>query len=268
MLAAFLNWLFFHAGSTVAGLFLSTEGLGVFALGFSVAILIPGFLASSLEDVAFPAFCEIQGNPGDVGKNLAVVQSLAAAVLCPMLLTISAIAPVLVRLLYGSKWQGLGTVISILVVMPGLGYIWSLNQAAYEAVGRPDLWTKMLGSSLAFILPALWLAAPRGLTAFTLSRFAGGWIVPLANVYLCSRILKVRMRDQLRGLIPSLPLSLGIFGVLRILIGQGPPFEGLSGWIRLSAMCFAAGLGYLGLLRFLRRDLWDLLLLNLRRALS
>ena len=105
-----------------------------------------------------------------------------AAVLFPVAWGISAVAPSAVELLYGQKWQGLGTVIAILVIMPGLNVIWALSENAYQAVGRPDIWPKLAGVSLLVLLPLLWIAAPYGLLALTLARFAGAWILPLGSV--------------------------------------------------------------------------------------
>jgi PST family polysaccharide transporter len=155
IVSGFQNWLFLYAGNVIAGLFLSVQELGVYSLGFNVAIILPAFIVASLDDVAYPAFCKLQGNNQEVGENLRKVQMLTGAILFPIALGISAIAPSVVKLLYGTKWQGLGTVISILVIMPGLIYIWSLNEGAYQAVGRPDLWTKLAGFSLIVLLAVL-----------------------------------------------------------------------------------------------------------------
>src|SRR5512141_87436 len=95
------SWLFLYAGTSIAGLFLSVERLGVFSLGFNVAILVPAFLASSLTDVAYPSFCKLQGDAKVIGENLVKVQALTGAVLFPMAFGISAIAPAVVHLLYG-----------------------------------------------------------------------------------------------------------------------------------------------------------------------
>lgn len=268
MVSGFENWLFLYAGITIAGLFLSVGGLGVFSLGFNVAILVPSFVIASLDDVAYPTFCKLQGNPRAVGENLMKVQALTGAVLFPIALGISAVAPTVVRLLYGSKWEGLGTVISILVIMPGLSFVWSLNEAAYQAVGRPDLWTKLAGFSLLVLLPLLWVAAPHGLLAFTLGRFGGAWILPLGNMFLSARILKIRIRDQFKAFAPPLLFSLGMFAVVILLTRQWSPFDSVIGWIKLLGIVLVGGAAYLLLVRFFRRDLWHWFFLSLRRVVS
>jgi len=268
MVGGFLNWLFLYVGVTVAGLFLSVEELGTFSLGFSVATVVPFFVMAALGDVAYPAFCTMRKNPQEIGKNLLKIQTLTGAVLFPVALGISAIAPAAVHLLYGSKWTGLGTVISILVIMPGLGQIWSLNEAAYQAAGRPDLWAKVGGLSMLVILPLLWQMGPHGLLAFTLGRFSGAWILPLCNIFLSARILKIGIRDQLKAFGPVLMLSLGMFAGVVLLTRQGSSYEGIIGCIKLISTVFVGVAAYLFLVRCFQRELWNWFFLSLRRLRS
>jgi O-antigen/teichoic acid export membrane protein len=210
----------------------------------------------------------MQENPRNIGEDLAKVQGLAGAVLFPVTFGISAVAPAVVHLLYGSKWAGLGTVISILVIMPGMGLVWSLNETAYQAIGRPDLWSKVLGLSLLVMLPVLWLMGPRGLVAFTLGRFSAGWILPLGNIYLSARILRIGIRGQLKAIGPPLMISLGMCVLVALLVRQGSPFEGISGWIKLLAIIVIGATTYLVLVRTLLKELWDQMFMNLRRIFS
>jgi teichuronic acid exporter len=266
MVSGFLNWLFLYAGNTIGGIFLGVDTLGVFSLGFNVAILIPFFLVISLTDVAYPTFCAMQESPRDIGVNLLKVQALTGAVLFPVTFGLSAVAPTAVRLLYGSKWDGLGSVIAILVIMPGMGYVWSINEAAYQAVGRPDLWTKVAGLSLLVVIPLLWLTASRGLIPFTLARFCGGWILPLGNIYLSARILKISIRDQARALGPTLLISLSMFAGLVFLTRHGSTYAGILGWGKLLTIIVLGAAAYLVALRIFQKELWDRLFLSMRRV--
>ena len=268
MVSGFQNWLFSYADNVIAGLFLGMQGLGVYSLGFSIATLIPGFLEASLGDVAYPTFCKMQGNPRQVGENLVQLQALTGAILFPVALGLSAIAPSAVELLYGQKWLGLGTVIGILVIMPGLSCIWALNENAYQAVGRPDIWTKLAGFSLLALLPLLWVAAPYGLLVFTVVRFGGAWLLPLGNVLFGTRALRIGSKEQLRGFVSPLSFSLIMFVAVYLLRQQLSPFEGMMGWAKLLSIAAAGATVYLLLTRLGNRDLWNRLRLSLRQVLS
>jgi polysaccharide transporter, PST family len=268
MVSGFQNWLFLYADNAVAGLFLGLAGLGVYALGFSIAIVVPGFLGAALSDVAYPTFCKLQQAPQEVGRSLVKLQALTAAALFPVAFGISAIAPSAVELLYGQKWQGLGAVIAILVIMPGLAPIWSLNECAYQAVGRPDIWPKLAGFSLLVLLPVLWIAAPYGLLVFTFARFAAAWILPFGNVLVGRRPLHLGIWEQLREFVSPLAFSAIMYLVVWCLTKWLGPLVGLSGWVKLLSIAFAGALVYGLLLRLGNRALWNRLEQSVRQMLG
>jgi PST family polysaccharide transporter len=268
MVSGFLNWLLLYADRAIAGLFLDVQRLGVYSLGFTIAIVIPAFFVAALSDVAYPTFCRMQGNPQQVGHNLVRLQALAGAILFPIAFGIAAVGPSAVDLLYGQKWAGLGTVMGILVIMPGLSFIWLLNQNAYQSVGRPDVWTKLAGYSLLALLPLLWVAAPYGLLVYTFVRFGGALLLPLGNIFFGARVLRIGTKDQIKVFSPPFCFAVIMFVIVSLLTKQLSPFEGVIGWIKLISIA-AAGAGvYFLLLRQLNRGLWDQLLRSVRRVLS
>lgn len=268
LLSNFQNWLFLYADNAIAGMFMGIKSLGVYALGFNIATIIPTFIVASLSDVAYPAFCKLGGNNLDVGKSLISLQRLTGTILFPVTLGISAIASPMVELLYGNKWQGLGTVISILVIMPGLGNIWLLNESAYTSVGKPDIYTKLSAFSLLVLLPILWFTAPYGLLIFTIVRFAGGLVLPLGNIFIGARTLRIRISTQIQSLGSPFLYAFIMFISVYLLTLQMRPFEGWLGWVKLvSAILFGAGL-YIMMVRFVSRDLWNDLVMSIKRVLA
>lgn len=268
MLSGFQNWLNLYADNAIAGLFLGVRSLGIYALGFNVATLIPTFLVASLDDVAYPTFCRLQENPREVGQALIKLQHLTAAVLFPLVLGLAATAGPLIHLLYGNKWAELGWVISILAILPGLVPIWSINQNAYQAIGNPALWTKLAGISLLFLIPLLWVVAPFGLIAFVLARFAGSLLLPLGNIFIGARHLGLNVGAQIRILSFPFWISLLMFGLVTLLVRFLSPFESWLGWVKLLSISLTGAITYLTLIRTFDRALWNQLYTNIRRVLS
>lgn len=268
MVSGFQSWLFLYSDNAIAGLFLGVKGLGIYSLGFNIAIVIPTFLGAALGDVAYPAFCKLQDVPRDVGHSLAKLQGLASVILFPIALGISAVAPAAVDLLYGDKWEGLGTVIALLVIMPGLTCIWALNENAYQAIGRPDLWPKLAGFTLLALLPVLWIAAPYGLLVFTIVRFAAAWILPLGNVVFGARSLEIGIREQLQGFAQPLVFSAIMYLAVSLMMKQVSPLVGLIGWAKLLSVVAAGAVIYALLIWLGNRKLWNQLRFSARQILS
>jgi O-antigen/teichoic acid export membrane protein len=267
MVSGMQTWLLLYADNAIAGMFMGVHGLGVYSLGFNIATLIPGFFIAAVGDVAYPIFCRLQESPKIVGNNLLKLQMLTAAILFPVAFGISAIAQPVITMLYGDSWPGLGSIIGFLVIMPGLSSIWTLNGKAYQAIGRPDVWTKLSGFALVVLLPLLWIAGPYGLSTFALARFGGAMLVPLANMVVATRILGTSVREQIEAFASPFCISVIMFALVSETIRLIGPFEGGTGWAKLFSIITIGALVYLFLTRQTNRRLWDQLILSLRRVI-
>jgi O-antigen/teichoic acid export membrane protein len=250
------TWLFLQADNATAGYYLGGTGLGIYSLGFNLSNLFPGLIIPALSAVAYPAFCALAAEPQEVGTSLLQLQSLAVVALLPVAAGLSAIAVPAVHLLYGDRWAGLGEVIALLALMPGLSHLWSLNADAYRAVGRPDVWPKLAAATLVVLLPLLLVAGRYGLGPFTLARFGGHLIYPALNVVAGARILGVPIREQARVFAtPAAAVAL-MYLLVRWLISALSPMEGAIGWGKLAAVVGIGALTYAALLWSLNRTLW------------
>jgi O-antigen/teichoic acid export membrane protein len=268
MVSSFQAWLFQYADNAIAGIFLGVSAMGVYTLGFNIAILVPAFIIAALNDVAYPAFCKLQGDATEVGRSLVNLQRITAAILFPIAFGISSIASPAIELLYGNKWQGLGTVLSILVIMPGLGYLWNLNESAYISVGKPDVFTKLSAISLLLLLPLLWLTAPHGLYIFTIARFAGALLLPIGNILIGARSLGLNFIRQIKSLALPFLAALAMFISVTFASSLIQPFVGISGWLKFFALVISGAIFYALFIRITSRSLWNDLLGGVKRVLA
>ena len=264
--SSFQSWLFLYADNAIAGYFLGKEGLGIYSLGFNMSNLLPGLVIPALSAVAYPAFCALQGDHQEVGRSLLQLESLAAVVLFPVSFGLSAIAVPAIGLLYGDKWLGLGMVMQLLAIMPGLSHLWSLNADAYRAVGRPDVWAKLSGLTLLILMPLLLLVGPYGLMPFTFARFGAHFVYPLLNVVIGGRVLGVSAKDQMQVLMTPLCCAVAMFVATHLFIRWLMPFEGAIGWSKLLLVIVIAASTYFSLLWTTNRDLWNRILLAGRQV--
>jgi len=266
-LAGLVTWFFGQADNALCGYYLGAAPLGVYALGFNLSNLFPGLVVSPLAAVAYPAFCAVQSDKEEIGRILLSLQSLTAAVVFPIALGLCAVAVPGVGLVYGNTWPGLGLVIQLLAIMPGMSHVWSLNPEAYRAVGRPDIWPKLGGLTLLVLMPLLVFAAPYGLLPFSVARLVGASVLPLSIILVTPRVLDTSVKQQLEAVAVPFACALGMYGVAQLLIGMLKPFAGLAGWLNLVVIILVCAVLYLFLLRLASRQLWDSLLLAARRML-
>jgi len=254
LITALQTWLFSYADNALAGLYFGAAGVGIYAMGFTLAGLIPGFAASVIATVAYPAFCELYRRGEALRDTLIRLQELMAIILFPLAFGVSAVAEETVTQLYGNRWSGLGLVIGWLAIFPGITNLWSLNAEAYRAVGRADILAKLSAVGLAIMFPLLLITGPLGLTSFTIARFAGAMFLPLLNILVTARILGISAKQQLNILVVPLAASLVMFIVVRLFLQVSEPFNGLEGWFSLLVSIILGALIYFGITWWFRRD--------------
>jgi len=268
LLTNFQNWLILYADNAIAGIYMGLYSLGVYSLGFNIATLIPTFFIASLSDVAYPAFCKLQSDNTRIGIKLISLQRLTGVILFPIAFGIAAIASPTVELLYGNTWRGLSTVISILVIMPGLSALWYLNDSAYTSLGKPAIYTKLSTFSLLTLLPLLWFSAPYGLLIFTIARSIGALILPFGSIIIGTRTLNISISSQIKPLISPFLCALIMFVLIYFLAIQLSPLHGFTGWVKLFSIIVFGVLIYILMIRFISKDIWDDMLRSMKRILA
>jgi O-antigen/teichoic acid export membrane protein len=268
VLSGLLSWVVLYADNALAGRFFGGEGLGVYSLGFNLGNLLPGMVIPVLSSVAYPAFCSLQKDPAEVGRSLLQLQRMSAAIVFPMCFGLASVAPLAVGLVYGEKWKGLGEVMAIIAIMPGLSHIWSLSADAWRAVGRPDLWVKVTAASILIVFPSLILIGSHNLLVFTVVRAVTYAAYPLLCMAVGGEILGLSFLAQLRPLLAPISASilmfLGVYGVGK-LIGSSGGVAGFAGLLMRVLIGIAI---YGGCLFFFDRDLVKRLRENLFRSVT
>lgn len=268
LVTGFQTWLLSYGDNALAGLFLGAAGVGVYAMGFTFAGLLPGFANSVVTTVAYPAFCELHRRGEALGGTLMQLQEMMAVLLFPLAFGVSAVADGAITLLYGDRWSGLGMVIAWLAVLPGLFNLWGLNGEAYRAMGRPDIWAKLVGAGLVFMFPLLWFAGPLGLMPFTVARFAGAALLPVLNILVTARVLGVPVLRQMRVYSVPFLASLAMFAAVGVFLRARAPLAGWTGWLTLLASILLGAAIYGGLVWWLRRDAVLQVIRMARRAMA
>lgn len=259
------SWLFLYADNLLVGYFYGASYLGVYALGFNLAMLLPGMLIAPLASVAYPAFSALQKDPHEVGLSLQKLQRLAATILFPVCFGLAALAEPLVMQLYGDKWVGLGWTMGLLAIMPGLSNLWSLNADAYRAIGRPDVWVKVAAVSLCIVLPLLLLAGRYGYPVFVFLRFLGAFSLPLISLWATARLLDIPARKQWSNWRTPAASAVLMFVVVFLMSRPLMPFQGINGWLKLIALTGLGAALYLLALRLGDRNLFGQMFSSVRR---
>jgi teichuronic acid exporter len=112
-----LAWIVFTSADTVIlGRVLGSAELGLYAVALNFAVMPLNKIAPILNSVAFPAFAMVQHKPSEARFYAMKATRLMAIVSVPVFFGISAVAPEIVDLVFGPKWDAAKPILAVLSV--------------------------------------------------------------------------------------------------------------------------------------------------------
>ena len=199
-----LYYFYIQADVFIIGKILGKELLGYFSVAVQLASLPMEKFSAILNEVGFSAFSQIQDNKKQVQDHLCKAIRILGVVVFPVFMGISCVAPELVDVFLGEKWQQAAIPLQILSVVMALKMM-NITDPVLFALGRPDVGVKvlaigcvlmpaafligvqwgLLGVSLAWLLAypfyfliTLWITMP--IVGMKVSRYIGEFIGPMA----------------------------------------------------------------------------------------
>lgn len=237
-----LWFLYSQADMFIAGKLLGKEALGFYSVAMHLASLPVQKLSGILNQVAFPAFSQIQSDPALVSRHVLKAVKLLCFFSFPVLWGISSIAPELIELLLGPKWELAILPMQILPVIMPLRMVSNFLPAAIDAIGRPDISVKNLLTSsvvmpLAFVVGGNW--GVQGLCMAWLIAFP---LVFLQNLSRSLPAINMRMRPFL-GAMARPALASAVMYATVIGFGLALPSD-ISEIARITALVLSGAITY------------------------
>lgn len=191
ILESFGAWLIVWGDNLIVGRFLGVHDLGVYQTGWMLVTILFGLILNPFLPVLYPTFSRLQDDLPALKNTFHRVNRVVVALALPMGIGIWLTGPELATVLFGSKWQGLGLVLSILALTYGLAWSVGINTELYRAMGRPDINTKLMLVTVLLYMPAYYIAAQFSLEIFLYVRLSLVFVGIAIQVYLCRRTLNV-----------------------------------------------------------------------------
>lgn len=131
--------------SILIGRMLGAESLGLYQMAFMTAVIPSSEVAIAFSMVVFPSFSMLQDQPDRLRESFERVLQATSMVCMPIGLGILAVAPEVVRVILGERWQGIAPAMQVLSVMGIAKALEGTTGSLLMAVGCPGL---LMGFSL------------------------------------------------------------------------------------------------------------------------
>jgi O-antigen/teichoic acid export membrane protein len=182
------SFLYSQSDVLIIGKLLGKETLGVYSVAMDLASLPMQKSMGLLNEVGFAAFARVQHDPRRVADHLGKVLRVMSFLIFPVFFGITAVAPEIVQVFLGLRWQSVELPLQLLSAVIPLRMLSSLMVPALQGIGRSDINVGNVLIACAIMPVAFLLGSRWGLPGVALA-----WVMAYPVVFLITlgRVLPV-----------------------------------------------------------------------------
>lgn len=250
--------LFSQIDALIVGKIAGKEALGVYTVAMHLASLPLSKVLSVVQPIAFPAFARLQHDlPRVAGAVLRGIRAMMVMAF-PMFFGLSAVAPELVAVLLGPKWEAARFPLQVLPLVMPVRMIAGLVTPAVNGIGRIDVVVRNTATAFAVMAVGFAVGSHWGVTGVSLAWLALYPLVMTFNFKRSLAVLTLTRMDILRAMLR--PLAAALLMYLMIAAARAALPAHLPTLLRLCALVAVGALTYaVATLAFNRDDLRALL---------
>ncbi|MDH3314162.1 MAG: lipopolysaccharide biosynthesis protein [Betaproteobacteria bacterium] len=241
--AARALWMVYsQADIFIAGKLLGRELLGFYSVAMHLASLPVQRISVIINQVAFPAFARTQDDPVAVSKYLLKTLRVLGFLAFPVLWGVSSIAPEIVAVLLGPKWEVATIPLYLLPLVMPLSLLSTFLNTAIQGIGRSGVVFMNVLTACLVMPGAFWIGAHWGLFGLCVAWVLGFPLVLIVNLRRMLPLVALRLRDVLAALAPAVLTSAGMYAAVSI--ARYLAADGLGAPVRMALLIGVGAASY------------------------
>jgi O-antigen/teichoic acid export membrane protein len=158
-----VNWLLGNLDRLVIARVLHTQAVGLYTLAWNLAQIPVTLLVGALQPAFLAAGTHLGGESQRLARAWLRVLACVLVLVLPAAVSMALLAPALVALLYGPRWEAAGPVLAALFLCLPAWAAWGLSTPVLWHTGRKHQEAAWQWPLLLVAVPAWWMLAPGGL---------------------------------------------------------------------------------------------------------
>ena len=158
-----VNWLLTNLDRLVIARVLHTQAVGLYTLAWNLAQIPVTLLVGALQPAFLSAGAQLAGERPRLARAWMRVLACVLVLVMPAAVSLALLAPDLVALAYGPRWEAAGWVLSLLFLCLPAWTAWGLSTPVLWNTGRRWQEAGLQWPLLLVAVPAWWWLAPQGL---------------------------------------------------------------------------------------------------------
>jgi len=234
-----LEFLYRRTDDLLIGYFLGSVALGYYTIAYKILLIMIQLLTSVTDQVAIPTFSRLQQEPEQMRHAFYKVTQLTSLISFPAYFGLAALAPEIVRVVFGEQWLPSIPVMQILAFMGLLHSVYWFNATVIIAMGKP-FWKLILtflnaaASVVLFPIVVRW-----GIVAIAATFVIFSYLLSPLELWMVNRLIRINLMTYFRHYIAPLTGSLAMAGAI---LGVKYFCSGLISVPILLAICILIGI--------------------------
>ena len=229
----------------IGSAFLSTTEIGQYSVALQLATLPMTKVMGTINQITLPVVAQQQGDPSQVRQAVMKSIGLISLIAFPVIWGISAVAPELVRVLFGPKWLQAVPALTILPLVVPIRMVCSVLFTTSLALGNRQVDLRNTIVNFVLIPGGFFIGAHWGLVGLCLS-----WLVsvPLAYAFSVPAVLRfigVRALDLIAECGPPAAAAAVMYAAiaaLRLALAEQPAIVALGALSAAGTLVYFAGM--------------------------
>jgi O-antigen/teichoic acid export membrane protein len=193
-----LNFLNRQSDNLLIAAVLGIRALGYYSVAYRILLMLTEVMTQTINAVTLPTFSRVQKDIPRLRSAYLMATRISTTVAMPVFLAMAALAPEIVHVVFGAKWDPSVPVMRILAFIGILhaSIYFSGNVLLAIGRGRQALFISVvnaISNVVAFAIAVHW-----GIAAVAAAYVIRGYLLSPLPVYLVKRVLHFRWRDYLR----------------------------------------------------------------------
>jgi O-antigen/teichoic acid export membrane protein len=241
----------------IAGRRLEPHAIGLYSESLFLAQIIMGKFVPPLNEVAFPAYAQLQKDADGLRHAFLKAARLVMLVVLPAYIGMAITAGPLVATLFGPKWMEIVPLVTLVALAMPFMTLQILYAPALNAIGRPDIPMRSAMAGAVIFFVAFFFASQSGIAMMAAVWLLAAPALLLVTMLFSRRLINVGLRDLAAALAPVGGAAL-MMGAL-VWSFDHWVVSGLGLWapVHLMLLVAAGGLAYLGALKLFAPSLLD-----------
>jgi O-antigen/teichoic acid export membrane protein len=227
------------ADNLVVGRWLGPVALGLYSRAYQLIAVPTSLLGDVFDRVLFPTMARVQDDPRRLTTAYLQGTAIVGLVTLPAGVVAAALAPELVAVAFGSRWQALVPSFQVLALGMMFRTSYRMSDSLSRATGRVyrRAWRQALYAVMVFL--GAWVGQRQGITGVAIGVLGALFVNYLLMAHLGLNVLRISWLSFIRLQLPALWLAI-VVGAVTLATMAGTRHLGLPALVGLLAGLVAA----------------------------